>query len=375
MTARLRGELIIALDPKDAAVSKRFPVMAPPPLSAVMLILIANVVICAATAWPASGAGIPGSALFDNGAIYPGAFEPGERWRLVAATFLHANPAHLLLNMVSLLMIGPVLERRVGTANFLVIYLVAALSGSIASVALHRGAFLTVGASGALFGLLGASLALWVLGDREISPMFLLINLAMNAAFSASTKNIDIFAHIGGFAGGLIACAALDLIARANRFWLRCRFPEFVRIMLMLISAGPALALAPRFASTSEGLGLASAAAAAGLFAIKGIDLALAIRHGVALVAVVLAAMAGYAGYLLSDAYPAALRTTCLRIALALSPQSQACSPEAFDPRLLGLAVMLLALLANAPQLERGLADKGYVATALRAERRRSLGI
>ena len=92
--------------------SRDFSVIVPPPFSVVALLLLANVVVYVSTASAGLGSAIPNSTLLADGAIHLGAFAPGERWRLIAATFLHANPAHLFFNMVSLLVLGPTLERR-----------------------------------------------------------------------------------------------------------------------------------------------------------------------------------------------------------------------------------------------------------------------
>lgn len=151
--------------------------------------------------------------LWELGAINGNwVFRDGEYYRLLTAMFLHGGAAHLFFNMYALYILGVSIEQMYGRWRFLAIYLLGGLTGSVASAALN----LTgpqqfgVGASGAVFALLGAQvLYFWryrkVLGAYAQSAlrqygMLLLINLF----FGLAVPNIDNTAHIGGLVGGAL---------------------------------------------------------------------------------------------------------------------------------------------------------------------------
>ena len=98
------------------------------------------------------------SALYLQGGLIPAEVASGEYWRLLTAGFLHGNLIHIATNMISLYMLGMPLERILGRGRFLVIYLLSLLGSSV-SVLLFSGPFVpTIGASGAIYGLMGALL-------------------------------------------------------------------------------------------------------------------------------------------------------------------------------------------------------------------------
>jgi rhomboid protease GluP len=141
-----------------------------------------------------------------QGALLPAAVAGGEVWLLVSSMFLHSGFIHLALNMLSLYFLGSFVEQAFGRNRFLALYLCSGLAGGIAY--LYFGAFdgLAVGASGAIFGLLGG-----VLGYSLRSGTFswqnplirqLLILTALNLYIGFSVPNISNTAHIGGLVGG-----------------------------------------------------------------------------------------------------------------------------------------------------------------------------
>jgi membrane associated rhomboid family serine protease len=139
-----------------------------------------------------------------------------EYWRILTAGFLHANILHVALNMFFIYVLGGMLEPAVGHVRFLAIYVVALLAGSLGALIVTPGA-LTVGASGAGFGILGA--ALIVARDRGISIMEsgLGLTLLINLAFSFTIRGISIGGHIGGLIGGLVAAAILVELGERRR--------------------------------------------------------------------------------------------------------------------------------------------------------------
>jgi membrane associated rhomboid family serine protease len=134
----------------------------------------------------------------------------GETWRMATAIFLHGGILHLLMNAWALWIFGPVVERELGRVRFLLIFLTTGLYASAASFALaSEPVQVSVGASGAIFGVVGAfvaynyrhrELALAAARLRGLAP-FLILNLILSITFPL----IDWRAHLGGFLAGLVA--------------------------------------------------------------------------------------------------------------------------------------------------------------------------
>jgi rhomboid protease GluP len=142
-----------------------------------------------------------------RGALVPELVARGEVWRLVSSMFLHSGFVHLALNMLSLYFLGAFVEIAFGRARFLALYLTSGLAGGLAY--LYFGAFggSVVGASGAIFGLLGGVLG-YSLRRGTFSwqnPLIrqLLILTALNLYIGFSVPNISNAAHIGGLLSGL----------------------------------------------------------------------------------------------------------------------------------------------------------------------------
>lgn len=128
-------------------------------------------------------------------------------WRLMSCVWLHAGVFHLVVNMIALLVFGIQLERDFGFLRVGLVYLIAGLGGSLLS-ALFNSNSISVGASGALFGLLGATLSElitnWSHYRSRCSQLFqLIVVIAVNLAIGLLPR-VDNFAHIGGFASGFL---------------------------------------------------------------------------------------------------------------------------------------------------------------------------
>ena len=135
-------------------------------------------------------------------------------YRLFTGMFLHANFMHLFFNMYALYVIGKQLESFIGKAKYIAVYLISGVIGNLLSVALHSGIFVGVGASGAIFGLMGALLYFGqhyrvYLGGVINSQIIPLIVLNLIIGFTSS--GIDNFAHIGGLIGGFTSMMALGV--------------------------------------------------------------------------------------------------------------------------------------------------------------------
>lgn len=135
-------------------------------------------------------------------------FENKEYWRLLTAMFLHGGLLHILFNGYALFALGPETERTYGPWRFLAVYFIGGLTGSVASYAFSPS--VSVGASGAIFALLGALGAFFyasrkTLGEAARQQLGSLITIAMlNLFIGFSGGNIDNFGHIGGLIGGLV---------------------------------------------------------------------------------------------------------------------------------------------------------------------------
>jgi membrane associated rhomboid family serine protease len=148
--------------------------------------------------------------LFQLGALYPPAIAQGHQyWRLITAMFLHAGLLHIALNMYALYLFGYLIENAFGPARFIAIYFVAGFLASVTSFAFGPVGEVGVGASGAIFGLLGA----WVAYNyrRRSSPpaaaqlQWALILILLNTVLAISFRAIDWRAHLGGLVAGVVA--------------------------------------------------------------------------------------------------------------------------------------------------------------------------
>ena len=141
-----------------------------------------------------------------QGALVPASVAHGQVWLLLSSMFLHAGFIHLALNMLSLYFLGSFVEVAFGRVRFLALYLTSGLAGGIAYLYFGNFDGSVVGASGAIFGLLGGVLG-YSLRRGTFSwqnPLIrqLLILTALNLYFGFSVSNISNTAHIGGLVGG-----------------------------------------------------------------------------------------------------------------------------------------------------------------------------
>ena len=156
----------------------------------------------------ATTGGIGGSTLLQEGSVSRFTIGDGEYYRLLTAGFLHAGFFHLLFNMLSLYILGSMLEPAVGRLRFALIYFVSLLAGSFGALLLEPNAP-TVGASGAIFGLMAAAAV--VLRNRGIGIMEsgLGIWIGLNLLITFTVPNISIGGHVGGLIGGAVCALVL----------------------------------------------------------------------------------------------------------------------------------------------------------------------
>ena len=205
-----------------------------------------------------AGPSAPGELLYRYGAMYSNALARHEYWRLVAYGFLHFDFVHLTMNMLCLVLWGAHLEKRIGSLYFLIVYFSAMILGAVIGDLAFAGPYLTVGASGATSGILGALLCLWILGKAGLDVNFFAVNIGLNLAFAVANPKVNWRIHLGGFVMGLVACAVLDLIEKMNARLLRCKFPEFVKINLAILACAAAILLFGNRLSAAAGSGNAN---------------------------------------------------------------------------------------------------------------------
>ena len=172
------------------------------------------------------GGGLGGSELLSDGSVSRATVDDGEWYRLLTAGFLHTGFLHLAFNMLALYVLGDLLEPAVGRLRFGLIYFASLLAGSFGALLLEP-TQPTVGASGAVFGLMGAAFV--VMRHRGINPLESGLGLwiGLNLLITFTIPNISIGGHIGGLVGGTVA-AFLMFDVRD-----RLRLPEVVPTLLV----------------------------------------------------------------------------------------------------------------------------------------------
>ena len=179
--------------------------------------------------------------MLRNYAAWSPAIEAGEWWRGLSAAFLHGSTMHILFNMYFLYIFGPRLERQVGSVAFSGIYLASAVGGTIATYLFGPANSLSVGASGALFGLFGAWLyaAYRQRGSAAGSAMFNQLGaiLLINMALPLFIPNIDWRAHLGGLATGIVVALLWETIAAGRTNARQMRAGVAFTVLVALVAA------------------------------------------------------------------------------------------------------------------------------------------
>ena len=174
-----------------------------------------NVLVYLATLAAGASVNGVGGRVYEEGVLFGPFVASGDWWRLVTSSFMHYGPFHLAMNMYSLWLLGSALESSLGRIRYLALYLVSGLAGSAGALLLTPDAG-TLGASGAIFGVIGAVFVL----ERQGFPVFpgsvvglLVANLAFTFLFA---RYISVGGHLGGLAGGVLATLALSRFGRGH---------------------------------------------------------------------------------------------------------------------------------------------------------------
>jgi membrane associated rhomboid family serine protease len=159
-----------------------------------------------------AGAGNSGSLIHDAGVHGP-SIADGDWWRVVTGGFLHAGFLHLAFNMYVLYICGQILEPGIGTPRFLGIYFVSLIAGSLGALIVDPNA-VTVGASGAIFGLMAAVIVIARgRGLEDLAQQFGIF-VALNLLLTFTISGISIGGHIGGLVGGTVTALLVIFVER-----------------------------------------------------------------------------------------------------------------------------------------------------------------
>lgn len=176
----------------------------------------------------------------------PDMFADGQLWRMFTAAFIHIGLTHLTANSLSLWWVGSLVEKLYGPWRMLYIFLVSAVAGFILSTMLGQPLALAAGASGGIFGLMGA--LVWFrlsspLGKR-LAWQPLAATLLANLVIGFTTARVDNWGHLGGLAGGVLAAAAIGVPVIQGLPWPRLRLRSWlqgVAAALVLVAVGTSL--------------------------------------------------------------------------------------------------------------------------------------
>jgi membrane associated rhomboid family serine protease len=182
-------------------------------------IIVVNVLVYLVQATGGGTLTNPSGEIFQKGFLRAYEVGAGDWWRLVTNEFLHGSPIHLFFNMLMLWWFGRPLEALLGRGRFLAVYFLSILAGS-AGALLVSPDVATIGASGAVFGILGAGLVL----ERNRIDVFggsALFVIILNLAFTFAVGYVSIGSHVGGLIGGALAVLVLARWGRGHAIYGR----------------------------------------------------------------------------------------------------------------------------------------------------------
>lgn len=187
---------------------------------------------------PGIGGQITVQLWFRAAYLYPDlSGAPFEPWRMLTVLFVHGGFIHLALNMLALWMLGQILEPMLGRGRYLALYLISGLGGSVAVAILDPGAA-TVGASGALFGMMAALLIIGRHVGANVTGI--LVILVINFVFGVVVGGISWQAHLGGVVvGAIIAFIYTRTRRREQRIWQMALLAALTVLLLVVVAFVP----------------------------------------------------------------------------------------------------------------------------------------
>ncbi|UEA61525.1 rhomboid family intramembrane serine protease [Gordonia otitidis] len=209
------------------------------PIGTYALIAV-NVVIFALCVIQAKSFDAGLAPLFQHGDLVRAYVADGEYWRLLTAGFLHFTVAHIALNMISLYILGRDLEAALGLGRYLMVYFIALFGGSAAVMLFEAANVRSAGASGAIYGLMGAVLV--VVLKAKVSPTGVITIIVINLVFSVTMPGISLAAHVGGLVFGAAATAAIIylpgvVLSRESRTQQNASRVGWIALVVLLVIA------------------------------------------------------------------------------------------------------------------------------------------
>jgi rhomboid protease GluP len=207
---------------------------------ATYILLIINILIWLAL--EALGSSSNPETLRDFGALTYIDIRSGQYWRYVSAMFLHIGIMHLLVNSISLFILGSLIEKTFGSYKFIAIYIASGIGGSALSYSMISPWTIGAGASGAIFGCLGALGVFFLINKTSLGRSgkenlnAVLIMSLINFGFGIFIPSIDNWAHLGGFISGAIMSSGISPKIRFSNYYDSRKSPKHTITIRQLFS-------------------------------------------------------------------------------------------------------------------------------------------
>ncbi len=200
------------------------------------IFLFANIILHVMVALMASRSGISENEVMNFGVLQGALVAKGETYRLLTAVFLHFGIIHLLFNCFYLFQVGPNVEHIYGTEKFIIIYVVAGLAGNVASFFFLHEMVRSVGASGALYGLIGTYVAFGLRSrQKDVTKRAVGFAITMFLIGLFIGPGINHYAHLFGFLGGLGMAYFLGYGEESQSFAKKRAIRFCATVMILLI--------------------------------------------------------------------------------------------------------------------------------------------
>jgi membrane associated rhomboid family serine protease len=206
-----------------------------------ILIALNAAAFLAEVATSGGGLSVNGSSLVGEFGLFGPSVAEGEWYRLVGGGFLHASLLHIGFNMFALYFLGRLLEPAIGTPRFVAVYVASLFGGAFGALLLSPDA-LTVGASGAIFGIFGAAFVIARGRGVDAVASSIGVILLLNLAISIGSPEISLGGHLGGLVVGVIC--ALAILAGERGMLGRRHFPAEMAVMVAVAVVAIAGAIA-----------------------------------------------------------------------------------------------------------------------------------
>lgn len=198
------GAVSSSLFPYPSSSVRRAPPRRRSPFVALGVLIAASLIVFALEVATAPFSGTLDGTLVEHGGLYGPEVDQGDWWRIVTAGFLHAGTAHLIGNLIALVVLGGVLTLAIGPLRMVLVYLTGMLGASLSVLAFAPDA-LTVGASGAIFGLAGGALVVGWRRRRALLLLFAGVWVVYTLSSTLFVPGISQAGHLGGLVAGGVA--------------------------------------------------------------------------------------------------------------------------------------------------------------------------